>query len=441
MNSQNVILGFQTYARKAQVRACFVLLGGTLAAQGADWPQYRGPNFDGISAETLTAKSWPAGGPPQVWKVPVSSGFSSFTVSQGRAYTLALRTIEGADQETCLCLDARTGKELWAMPLGTIKINDGGQSGTSDNKGGDGPRSTPTVNEGRVYVMSAKLVLTCFQADSGKVVWKKDLVQEHAGRNISWQNAASPVVDGNLVFVAGGGPGQSLLGIDKKDGKVVWKSEDDKMTHSTPVVATIHGVRQVIFFTQTGLVSVAPRDGDALWRYPFRYNVSTAMTPIVAEDIVYCSAGYGVGASACKVVKSEKGFSATQLWQQPANVINNHWSTPVYKDGYLYGLFGFKEYGSCPLKCVELATGKVMWSESGFGAGGCILVDGHLLVLGDAGQLVLVGANPKAYTEVARAKVLAGKCWSTPVLSEGRIYARSTQEGVCLDASGKSAQK
>ena len=436
-----MILGFQTYARPAGFRSCLLLLGATLVTHGAEWPNYRGPSFDGLSPEKLVAKRWPAGGPRQLWKVPLGGGFSSFTVSQGRTYTLVLRTMEGADQETCLCLDTNTGKELWASSLGTIKINEGGQSGAPDNKGGDGPRSTPTVNEGRVYVMSAKLVLTCFEADSGKVVWKKDLIQENAGRNISWQNAASPVVEGDLVFVAGGGPGQSLLGINKKNGQVVWKGQDDKMTHSTPAVATIHGVRQVIFFTQTGLVSVAPRDGEVLWRYPFRYSVSTAMTPIVAGDVVYCSAGYGVGSSACKVAKSDNGFSATQLWQLPANVLNNHWSTPVQQDGYLYGLFGFKEYGNCPLKCVELATGKVMWSEAGFGPGGCILVDSHLLVLGDAGQLVLVGANPKAYTEMARAKVLAGKCWSTPILSEGRIYARSTQEGVCLDASGKSALK
>ena len=164
------------------------------------------------------------------------------------------------------------------------------------------------------------------------------------------------------------------------------------------------------------------------------------MTPIVAGDIVYCSAGYGVGSGAYQISKSGDSFSAKELWFQQANVINNHWSTPVHKDGYLYGLFGFKDYGKCPMKCVELATGKVVWSQEGFGPGGCILVDGNLLVLGDAGQLVLVEATPKAYTEVARAKVLAGKCWSTPIVSNGRIYARSTKEGVCLDVSGKVAR-
>src|SRR5207302_10020909 len=191
---------------------------------------------------------------------------------------------------------------------------------------------------------------------------------------------------------------------------VVWKGQDDLMTHSTPVAATILGVRQVIFFTQRGLVSVAAQSGKLLWRQPFRYVTSTAMTPVVAGDIVYCSAGYGVGSGAYKISRSGDGFGVKELWFQPANVFNNHWSTPVFKDGYLYGLFGFKEFGRCPMKCVELATGKVMWSQEGFGPGGTILVNGRVLVLGDAGQLVLVEANPARYAEVARAQVLSGKC-------------------------------
>ncbi|PYJ07523.1 MAG: alcohol dehydrogenase [Verrucomicrobia bacterium] len=401
-------------------------------AGAADWPQFRGPNHDGTTAEKIL-RAWPKEGPHQLWKVPLKDGFSSITASRGRAFTLVRRASEGVDREVCVALDADTGKEVWAVPLGVAKYDGGGDSGTSDNKGGDGPRSTPSLDGDRVYAFSSRLVLYCLEAASGKEIWKKDLVAENAGRNISWQNAASPLIDGDLVFVAGGGPGQALLGINKQDGHVVWKGQDDLMTHSTPTVATIHGVRQVIFFTQPGLVSVEAQTGAVLWRQPFRYTTSTAMTPIVAGDIVYCSAGYGVGSGAYRVSKSGGAFSVKELWFQPANVFNNHWSTPVCKDGYLYGLFGFKEFGRCPMKCVELASGKVMWSESGFGPGGTILVDGQALVLGDAGQLALVEATPKAYTEIARSQVLGGKCWSTPSVSEGRIYARSTKEGVCLE--------
>jgi outer membrane protein assembly factor BamB len=249
------------------------------------------------------------------------------------------------------------------------------------------------------------------------------------------------VIDGDLVFAAGGGPGESLLAFDKHDGHVVWKGQDEKMTHSTPTVATILGVRQVIFFTQKGLVSVAPKTGAVLWHYPFAYRTSTAMTPIVSGDIVYCSAGYGVGAGACRITKSGNGFEAAQLWFEPANVLNNHWSTPVCQNGYLYGLFGFKEFARAPLKCVEIATGKEMWSKEGFGPGGCTLVDGHVLVLSDAGDLILVKATPAAYSETARTHAVAGKCWSTPCVSNGRIYARSTKEGVCLDVSPEMAKR
>ncbi len=353
--------------------------------------------------------------------------------SGGRVFTLVLKNVGGADQECCLALDANTGKELWATPLGSAKFDGGGNSGAPDNKGGDGPRSTPSVDGDRVYVISSRLILFCFDAAKGSVVWKKDLITQHAGKNITWENAASPLIDGDLVFMAGGGPGQSLLGIKKKTGEVVWKGQSETMTHSTPTCATILGVRQVIFFTQSGLVSMEAKTGQLLWKYPFRYSTSTAMTPVVFGDIVYCSAGYGVGAGACKISKGVTGFSARQLWFEPANILNNHWSTPVCKDGFLYGLFGFKEYGKCPLKCVEIATGHEVWAKEGFGPGGTIIVDGKLLILGDAGQIVLAEANPKGYTELARAEVLNGKCWSTPMVSEGRIYARSTKEAVCLD--------
>jgi outer membrane protein assembly factor BamB len=282
----------------------------------------------------------------------------------------------------------------------------------------------------------------CLDASTGKAIWSHDLLKEFGGRNITWKNAASPVVDGNLVYVAGGGPGQSFLAFNKDTGAVAWKSQDEKMTHSTPVVATLLGAKQVIFFTQSGLVSVGAADGQLLWKAPYRFNVSTAITPVVAGDMVYCSAGYGVGGGAFKVSKAGTAFQATQLWQTPGDKeVANHWSTPVLKDGHLYGMFQFKEYGSGPLKCVEVATGKVKWSQPGFGPGNVILLGNQLLALSDAGELVLAEATTAGYKELSRAKVLGGKCWSTPVVSNGRIYVRSTKEAVCLDVSAKSAQR
>lgn len=422
--------------------ACLLAgLFATTSLHAADWPQYRGPNLDGSTSETISAR-WPATGPKVVWRVPTPGGFSSFTVVDGRAFTVVKRMADGADQEVLIALNADSGKELWSAALGVSKYDGGGDAGTPDNKGGDGPRSTPTVDGGRVYVMSANLQLTCHAADSGKLQWKLDLVKDHGAQNIRWKNAASPLIDGDLIFVAGGGNGQALLGVNKTSGKVAWKGENDLMTHSTPVVATILGQRQVIFFTQEGLVSVAPATGKPLWRYKFRFNVSTAMTPVVAGDIVYCSAGYGVGAGAVKLTKKGAGYGVEEIYRVTGDKpLANHWSSPVLKDGHMYGMFQFKEYGAGPLKCVDVKTGTVKWEKEGFGPGNVILAGNHILALADDGQLVLVQASPAAYQEVARAKILGGKCWSTPVLSGGRIYVRSTTEAVCLDVSSASAAR
>jgi outer membrane protein assembly factor BamB len=404
------------------------------AAQAADWTQFRGPNHDGTSPEKILT-AWPAAGLPQIWKRPMRDGFSAISVGGGKAFTLEAREINGAEQEVCVALDADSGRELWAVPLGIAKYEEGGNWGTEDNKGGDGPRSTPTYDEGKVYTYSSLMVLQCLEAATGRQIWACNLTREHAGRNIHWKSAASPLIDGGLVFVAGGGPGEALLAFDKNDGRVVWKGQDDPMTQSTPVAATILGARQVIFFTQRGLVAVVPATGAVLWRYPFRFSTATAISPVVCGDIVYCSAAYGVGSGACRIRRAGDGFEAQQLWFQPARVLANHWSTPVYSEGYLYGLYGQAKFGEAPLLCVEAATGKICWSHAGFGPGGCTLVDGRVLVLSDAGDLVLVKATPEGYQEEARSHVLAGKCWNAAGVSNGRIYARSTREGVSLDVS------
>jgi outer membrane protein assembly factor BamB len=419
------------------IRILFIFTVTTaLAFQAAasEWSQFRGPNHDGTSSEKILT-AWPASGLREVWKEPMKDGFSAITLGGGKAFTLEARDIDGAAQEVCVALDAKTGRELWAVPLGIAKYADGGGWGTENNKGGDGPRSTPTYDGGKVYTYSSRMILKCLDAASGRQIWACDMNREHAGRNIAWDSAASPLIDGDLVFVAGGGPGEALLAFDKQDGHVVWKGQDDKMTHSTPVAVTLLGVRQVIFLTQSGLVSIVPTTGAPLWRFPFRFHVSTAISPLVCGDIVYCSAAYDVGTSACKINKSADGFVAEQIWHQPANILANHWSTPVYSDGYIYGISGQAKFGKAPLVCVEAATGKVLWSKEGFGPGGCTLVDGCLLVLSDAGDLVLIKAAPESYQEIARNHILSGKCWNAVSVSNGKIYARSTKEGASLDVS------
>jgi outer membrane protein assembly factor BamB len=411
--------------------ALSVLLACPLAVHAADWSQYRGAAGDGVSQETL---KWNAAGLKSVWKTPSVGGFSSLSVAGGRAFTLCLRDLDGASQEFLTVQDAASGKELWAAPLTVAKYDKGGEDGTTENKGGDGPRSTPVVAGNTVFVLSSQLALRAFDVGTGAPRWTVDIKANHEGRNIQWQNAASPLLEGGLLFVGGGGPGQSLLAVDPASGKVVWKAFDEKITHATPVAATIHGQRQVIFFLQSGLLSVEPRTGRELWRYNFPYKVSTAASPVVSGDIVYCSAGYGVGAGAVRIAKAGAGFTATEIYRMPGNQpLANHWSTPVVKDGYMYGMFQFKEYGKGPVKCVNIATGEVKWTKEGFGPGHVVLMGNEVVALSDAGEIVRFAAEPSAYKELSRQKVLEGKCWTTPSISGGRLFVRSTKEAACLE--------
>jgi outer membrane protein assembly factor BamB len=418
-------------------RTFLPLLALPLTLVAADWPGYRGVSGIGVTAEKV-GKLWTSAPPKQVWKTESEGGFSSFAIGGGKAFTLSLKDIEGAKQEALVALDAASGKEAWSAPLNFAKYDGGGDSGTSDNKGGDGPRSTPALFGKNVYAYSSQMVLTAFDAASGKVVWRVDMVKDYHGHNIQWQNATSPFFEGGLLYVAGGGQGESILALNPADGKVVWKAFDEKLTHASPIAATILGQRQIIFFLQSGLLSVDPKTGQELWRYKFDYKVSTASSPVAFNDIVYCSAGYGVGAGAVRLAKTAGKWTATEIYRiRGDKPLANHWSTPVVYNGYLYGLFQFKQFGNGPMKCVELATGTVKWEQPGFGPGQVILAGDKVIALSDAGDLVALAPDPSAYKELARAHVLAGKCWTTPALADGRIYARSTKEAVCLDVSGR----
>ena len=408
--------------------ALFPLVASAQQKSAPSWPQYRGPNGDGSTVEKI-AKPWTSSGPKEVWKNPATKGFSSITVGDGIATTLMTRDNEGVPTETCVAWDAKTGKELWAVSLKMAKYDGGGDSGGP----GDGPRSTPSISGGKVFVLGGNLDLYALDAKTGKIGWKSDLVADYKAKNIKWQSAASPILDGNLCIVMAGGSGQSFLAFDQTSGRLVWKGEDDAITQATPTLATLHGQRQIVFFTQSGLAGVDVKNGKVLWRQPYKYSTSTAASPIVWQDIVYCSAGYGVGGGAFKIKKEGlSSFSSSELWRTEGKNIN-HWSTPVCKDGYLYGMFSFKEYGKGPVACVDIRTGETKWKQEGFGPGNVILSGDQLLILSDKGELVLAAADPSGYKELARANVLQGKCWSTPTLAGGYVFARSTAEAGCFE--------
>ncbi len=405
---------------------------------GADWPQYRGANHDGISTDRIN-QQWSGSVTNPVWMVAFTNGLSSFAVSGGRVFTQVWRTTNGAAREVCLALSVTNGAELWSADVDEAYYPNGGV-GTDD-----GPRTTPSVQGGSVFVLSSYLKLYRLNATNGSVIWQKDLLSLYGGSVIAWQNAASPLLDNDLIFVNANCGTSTLMALRTDDGSLAWRSQDEAMTHSTPVVATIQGVRQVIFATKSGLVSLDPLSGNLLWHfnYPFVYNTTLAVSPVVCQDMVFvCGAHvYNMGSVVMRASLANGTWTTTQLWwtNNPAS----HWMTPVCHQGFLYGQFGIQTYDSvrAPLKCIDMQSGAVKWSTNGFGRGATILVDEHLLTITENGQLVLIQPNTNAYTEVARFLAIpnyddfTNKCWNTPAVCDGRVYVRSTACGACFDFS------
>lgn len=398
----------------------------------ADWPQYRGPNHDGSSPESIRT-DWAEKPPTIVWKRSIQSAWSSITVSGGKAFTQVNRAASGQQREFCVALDADTGTELWAANLDRASYPDAGTGST------DGPRSTPTVEGDRVYVFTSYLKLFCLSAETGAVVWSRDFIAEFPGTDvIDWQNAASPLLVGDLIFLNSNVAGQRLMAVRKTDGVTVWSGQNDVMTHATPAYVSIAGTPQVMFLTLSGLVGVAPETGSVLWRHGFSPSpTSTAATPIAANDYVYASCAYAQGARTARVVRQGDTFTVVEPNYQRSSSYQNHWATPVHHEGHLYSVV---ERSFRSLACFSLVGRTNTWITSTVGSGNpgyasVIKVGGKILVLTESGELVLLEPNPAAYTEIARFQALNGTSWNHPAFANGRIYARSNTQIVALDVA------
>jgi outer membrane protein assembly factor BamB len=433
-----------------------LLLLGNSFAFSTDWPQFRGATTDGVSPDPISV-NWSAGGLRPIWmNSTLTNGFSSVAVSQGRAFVMMSRDggTGAGMQEYCVAVDAATGANLWATPIDAApwdpsSVGDGG-AGSYPYDTGDGPRTTPSVKDGCVIAESGYLHLVCMNATNGSIIWSNDLVSQFGGSTIGWENCQSPCLDEDLVFVnlnsAQGN--ESLAAFRVVDGTMAWGSQNENVTHTTPVIATIEGVRQVIFATQTGLVSLNRTNGDFLWKYTYPFfSIDTSMgaNPVVYSNIVYCTAAYFRGAAAIRVTMTNGLWTTTQLFFKSAGAGQSYrsiWMTPVAYQGYIYTLCGENStFLYTPLSCINVTTGDLMWTTNNFGMGGIILVDGKLLVLTEDGQLVLAQPNPNAYAEVARYQAFhfdanhRGKCWISPAYSSGRIYAHSTTAAISVDVS------
>jgi len=394
--------------------ALFLFQTIDLPAGTNDWHRWRGPAGNGISPEQGWFTPWPKEGPRQLWKVAVGTGFSSVSVSDGRLFTMG----NAGGQDSVFCLEADTGKTLWKhsypCPLDP-KYYEGGTS------------VTPTVDGNTVFTLSRRGQVFAFAAANGKVLWSRNLQAELAAAVPDWGFAGSPLVEGDLLILNIGSRGVAL---QKATGKTAWSSGGSGAGYATPMAFNAGTQRAVAIFAGREVVAVNPANGQALWRHPWQtsYDVNAA-DPIIAGDRMFVSSGYGTGGGVLNIANNRPA----PVWRNKN--MHNHFNPCVLLDGFLYGTSGQGGEGG-DLRCVDFATGQVKWTEQSVGYGSLIAADGKLIVLGEKGELVIAEATPAAFKPLARAQVLGGRCWTTPALSQGRIYCRNAQGAlVCLEVS------
>jgi outer membrane protein assembly factor BamB len=384
----------------------FVLLAAA-SARADDWPQWRGPQRNGQSAET----AWLAENPKILWKAEVGVGFSSFTVAKNRAYTIG----NANETDTVFCLDVDSGKVLWYHPYAS-------DLGAKFFEGG--PTSTPTIDADRVYTIGRWGDLFCFDAANGKIVWSKNVFKETELPIPAWGYGGSPTIHGDLLLL---NIGEAGLALEKATGKIVWQSASGECGYSTPLPLAANSPL-FLFSSGTGYSAVDVKTGKPAWRIKWltQYGVNAA-DPIVDGTSVLISSGYGKGAGLFSVGDSEP----KNVWQNRS--LRSQMNPPVLLDGHLYGMDG-DDKQKIALKCIELATGIEKWAQPLSALGSVSVAGGKLLVLSGDGELMVVDADPKEFKSSARAKILSGKCWTVPVLANGRLYARNAQGNVvCVD--------
>lgn len=403
--------GYGDPMRRALIASVICLALGT--ARGDDWPQWRGPNRDGISNEKGIKTTWPAEGPAKVWEAKIGVGWSSMAIAAGRLYTVG----NTEDTDAVFCLDAKTGKEIWKHRY---------PSAAKDPNGYPGPRATPVVDEERVYTVGRQGQLFCLSAKNGEVIWKTDYQSDFKSTQPTWGFAGSPLVEGDLLIAEVGAKEAAVVAFNKKTGAVVWKSKGDKAGYSSPVAYSQKGARYVLTFSSYGLESRRVKDGSLAWRHAWKtsYDVNAA-TPVVIGEKVFLASAYGVGGA---VVDFSSG-SPVELWKHKQMAI--HMSGAVFWGGHLYG------FDESTLRCVDFNTGAVKWGEGKYGKGSLILAGGKLFVFGGRGQLGLAEATPSGYKEIAFAQVLGGRdTWAPPALANGLLYLRSLETLACFDVRG-----
>jgi outer membrane protein assembly factor BamB len=389
-----------------------ILFFFAIIAPAADWPQWRGSDRDGKSADTGLLDSWPKGGPRLRWKVQdLGEGYSGPAIAGDRLY------IQGQQggQQFVMAYDVHTGKQLWKTPAG--------KSFNGDR--GNGPRGTPTVEGARLYALSADGTLVCLETATGKRVWELNLVERFSSRPPNWGYTESPLVDGDRLIVTAGGPAAAVVALDKNTGNLAWKSQNDKAGYSSAVALDIGGTHALALLTAEAAIGLDAKDGALLWRYPRVANrTANVATPIAHDGYVFFSSDYGTG---CVLLRPTPDGKTAEVYFN--RDMRNHYTTSVLVGDYLYG------FSSEILTAMEFKTGKVAWKDRSVGKGNCIYADQHLYCLGEDGAVGLVEATPAAYKEVSRFEIARGafNTWTPPVVANGQFYLREQSNLYCYN--------
>ena len=384
------------------------------------WTNFRGPKRDGHYEEKPVLTSWPANGLTALWKQPVGLGYASFTVADGRAYTIEQRR----GQEIAAAYDVNTGRELWTQGWNA-------EYDASDDTG-DGPRSTPTWDQGRLYALGATGELRCLDASTGAVIWGKNILSDNQASNLQWAMAASPlIVDDKVIVLPGGANNKSIVAYNKANGAPVWKTLSDQQAYVSPMLVELAGRRQIISVSSSRVVGLVPETGALLWSYTWDTStgINVSQPIIVDNNRFFISSGYGKGAALVEVKGSGQTFTASTVWE---NInMKNKFNSSVLYNGYIYGL----DEGI--LTCLDVNTGDRKWKGGRYGYGQVLLASGNLILTSDTGDLALVKASPDGYSEVARFSALQGKTWNYPAIADGRLLVRNANEMAAYDISRK----
>jgi len=395
-----------------------------LAAPG-DWPQFRGPNRDGISAETGLLQDLPPGGPPLVWKATgLGVGYCTVSVVGNRIYTVG----EDKEASSVIALDAADGKKIWAAKLG--------KPGAPGMPAFEGPRATPTVEGDLLVVLGQWGEMACLDTAQGKELWRKDCIKDFGGKRPNWGYSESPLIDGDKVMVTTGGSEGAIVALDKKSGNLLWRSKGftDSPHYSSLIVAEIGGVRQYIQLTAESVVGVAAADGKVLWQAERKGKTAVIPTPIYSDGCVYVSSGYGVGCNLFKVTEVGGKFTVQEVY---ANKVMDNKQGGVIKVGdYVYGRADGKGW-----TCQDFKTGAGKWGYNSLGKGSIVFADGRFYLRAeDKGTMVLIEASPEAFKEHGRFEQpdrSDKKAWPYPVIAHGKLYLRDWDTLLCYDVKAK----